>query len=1749
MAGGGLFVVAMAAVAIAASPRPWPAAFATLLPLAALWLAAPLLARWSGSPTRTTERPLAPDDQRTLRLLARRTWRFFETFVTADENALPPDNFQEDPKPVVARRTSPTNVGLYLLSCVVARDFGWAGTAATVARLEATFATLRRLDRFNGHFYNWYDTRRLTALEPAYVSSVDSGNLAGHLIALANACDVWRRSGVSPLARAGLVDTLDLAKSAAATNVAALHASQHALAEMTRLLADDERLIERRMTAVAALADRLLDDAALVDADPPGDVVFWLRALRDASLQHRADLEPDPSLDARLAALATEARAFAAAMDFRFLFDDERKLLSIGYSLADNRLDAGCYDLLASEARLASLVAIAKGDLPARHWFRLGRATTPVRHGVALLSWSGSMFEYLMPSLVLREPADSLLAHSNRMAVARQRDYAATRGVPWGISESAFNARDFEFTYQYSNFGVPGLGLKRGLEDDLVIAPYATGLATMIDAHAAIANDRTLEAHGALGRYGFHESIDFTRSRLPQDAPFAVVRNFMAHHQGMTIVAIANALSRGAIRDYFHAEPMIVATELLLQERPPRDIVEGPAIVEPHARETTSADAALAVRRVSGEADGPPLTHLLSNGRYSVMTTSAGGGYSRWRDIAITRWREDPTRDADGSFVYLRDLQSRRFWSAAAQPCGVAAQEEAVVLGEDHVVYERRDGRLTTTLEVLVSGEDDGEVRRLTLVNRGRRARDIELTSYAELVLMTVAADAAHPAFAKMFVETEYLAGLEALIATRRPRSADEAPAWAAHFAVVQGETLSSTQYETDRLRFIGRGSDLAHPAAMSSDGALSCSVGTVLDPVFALRHRVRVPPGGLVQVAWWTMAASSRDELVDMIDRHRHPNAFDRAMTLAWTQAQIQLRHLDIKPDEAATFQQATAPILYADARFRSSAATLLAGAGPQSRLWPHAISGDLPIVVVRIDDAVDLPLVRQLLRAHEYWRARGLAVDLVILNERSASYTQDLQQGIEAAVRSSQSRPSLPGEPARGAVFTLRTDLLQPEARMALLAAARTVYVSRRGPLAAQIAQMPAAAPHRAATPMPMPLVDAHVPSAAVRRDLEFFNGLGGFGSDGREYVVLLEPGRTTPMPWIDVVANAGFGFQASADGSGFTWAENSRENPITPWSNDAVRDPAFEAFYVRDETLGRTWTPTALPIRDDGTYVARHGFGYVRFEHEAHGIALDLVQFVPVDDPVKISRLTISNRSTRTRRLTITAYVEWALAPQRTASAFLQTEIDARTGAMFARNPWTTAFPDRVAFFDLRGQQRTWTGDRTEFLGRRGSMAAPAALQSGVALSGSVGAGLDPCGALQVTVEVRPGKSVEVVALLGQAVGRDAVATLVERWRTADLDDAFAGVRRDWDERLGAVRVRTPSRALDLLLNGWLLYQVTALPHLRALGVLPGERRVRLPRPAAGRHGADVHACPTRREPTCCAPRRGSSSKATCSTGGCRTRGKASARASPTTGCGSRTRSRRTSRVSGDAGVLDAQAPFLEGPPLDADAHERFDTPQVGDRHRVDLRALRARPRPVRRADRRARAAADGHRRLERRHEPRRAGRPRRERLARAGCSSARSRCSRRTPTHATRTAPPAGAPTPSRSAPRSSAMRGTARGIGGRRSTTVDGSARRTATSAASTRSRSRGRCCPARPTRTARGPRWRRSASCSCATGARSRCCSRRRSIARRTTRATSRATRRGCARTAASTRTRRRGSCSPPRRSATPTARSRCSSC
>jgi cyclic beta-1,2-glucan synthetase len=1503
---GGLVLTAGAAVAVATDSGAWSVA----LPLLVAWALAPWIALRISLPVQASRTAgLQPGDRRFLRLIARRTWSYFTAFVTPESLALPPDNFQEDPEPVVAQRTSPTNIGLYLLAAVSARDFGWIGTLDLVDRLEATMRATRGLEGYRGHLFNWYDTASGRPLEPRYVSSVDSGNLAGALVTLSHACrEILDQPVMSLVGLDGIEDAAFLLREAAhdAVDARGTHAVDRS--RLDEALEVVLRLVVQRPTSPTQWAGRLaeLDSAAVTaanlardmavqggpggqggqggqaappevlaaaeamrasvetlardfdgllpwararvapasastmlplttpfslrelparceavlrelvgDGDDTGDTAERATAALVTALEHSAAAAT--ALVQRITRLADDARAMVTAMEFGFLFDPVRMLFSIGFRMADGSLDPGRYDLLASEARLLSFIAIAKGEVPVKHWFRLGRPLAPVSRNAVLLSWSGSMFEYLMPRLLMRSPPESLLDQSCELMLGRQMEYGAERGVPWGVSESGYFARDLEFTFQYSNFGVPGLGLRRGLADDLVIAPYATGLAAMVDPAAAARNFRALLAAGAGGRYGLFEAIDYTKARLPAGTSEGVVAMYMAHHQGMLVVALGNVLHHGVMRTRFHAEPIVQASELLLQERMPRDVaVVRPQVAPAAALRDVREQVPPHTRHFSSPHGVTPRAHLLSNGRYAVMLTAAGSGYSRWHDLAITRWQEDPTRDADGTGLYLRDVASGERWSAGFQPTGEEPESYEVSFGEDRAEIVRRDGTLETRLDVIVPSEDDAEVRRVSITNHGARSREVEVTSYAEIVLAPAGTDASHPAFSNLFVETECVSERSTLLATRRPRSPEDSPVWLAHILAVEGETIGKVEWETDRRQFLGRGRETRAPIVETDGRALSETTGPVLDPIVSLRRRVRIHPGKTVRLVFSTLVGPDRESVLDLADKYNDVTTFERAATMAWTQAMVQLHHLGIGPDEAQLFQSVAGSLLYADRTSRAPGEVLMRQAEGVGALWAHGISGDLPIVLVKIDEPDDIGIVRQLLRAHEYWRMKGLAVDLVILNDRATSYMQDLQTLLDTMVRAAQTMPREERQETRGGIFTLRADRVTPAQRDVLESVARVLLSSQSGTLAAQVARVlrsdaAAALPPRRAAAEPVA-----GPDTAARTDaLEFFNGLGGFADDGREYRIVLAQGRWTPLPWINVLANPDFGCLMSEAGAGCTWSLNSQANRLTTWANDPVSDPPSEVIYIRDDDTGELWSPTPLPIRETShVYDIRHGHGWTRFACDAHGIRADLVHFVPTGDPLKVARLTLVNDSARTRRLSVTAYLEWVLGSLRSAMApYVITEIDDDTGAMIARNPWNGELSGRIAFADLAGKQTAWTADRTEFLGRNGTLERPAALVRRDPLSGRCGAGSDPCAALQTSVVVPPGQRAEVVFILGEAATREEAQALVKRYRAVDLDRSLGDVVARWEEILTAVQVTTPDRALDLMLNRWLLYQTLA------------------------------------------------------------------------------------------------------------------------------------------------------------------------------------------------------------------------------------------------------------------------------------------------------------------------------------------------
>lgn len=1440
------------------------------LPFLGLWLVAPMVIYIMSKPLSSSRTKVSGDQIKYLRMLSRKTWSFFETFVTEKDHWLPPDNYQEYPEPVLAHRTSPTNIGLYLLSNLTAYDFGFSTTTSLIKRTSDTINTMSVLDRFQGHFFNWYDTQKLTVLHPRYISTVDSGNLAGHLLTLRQGLlAIPTQPVIERKLLHGLEDSLHLAIEALDSSQSGQRTALNQLLKQVHIEAITYPLLKHHLiglqqhlcdlngtatnedTAQWLLVfekhlDSMLDELNttapwLTNSIIPEKFVNWkvvqtiptlLELAHGKStiekqwqkLMHAENTEEEKNwllmfktsfnhaneqalhrIDT-LHKLASQCYDFAD-MQYNFLYDKTQHLLSIGYTVDDHQRDKGYYDLLASEARQGLFVAIAQGKLPQESWFALGRRLTNVGGIPVLLSWSGSMFEYVMPNLIMPTYDNTLLHEMGRGTLKKQIEYAATHKVPWGISESCYNLVDTHLTYQYRAFGVPGLGFKRGLSQDLVIAPYASVLGLLIDPKAACANLERLKAEGYEGKYGFYEAIDFTPSRLVRGQRHALIQTFMAHHQGMSLLSLAHLLLDQPMQQRFEADTQMQTALLLLQERVPKSTG---FYIESDTEKISSSNAATEIRILNTPHTFIPEVQLLSNGNYSVMISNAGGGYSKWKGLSITRWREDGTCDPWGLFCYIHDLEKINFWSAAHQPTLQESDQYEVIFSQGRAEFRRHDDEMETYTVVIVSPEDDVEVRRIQLTNHSTRQRKMSITSYGEVVLNAANADDVHPAFNNLFVQTAIANNQNAIICTRRARSREELPPWMFHLMKVSGAEVNQVSYETDRNFFIGRGHTLAHPQVMNQKKSLSGTQGSVLDPIVSIQYKITLEAGESAFIDMVTGVADSRENNQLLIDKYQDKHLRDRAFELSYTHSQVVLRQIGASKADAQLYGKLASSILYVNPFLRAHPSILIKNKRGQSALWSYSVSGDLPIVLLKVSNAEDITLVRQFIKAQAYWNINGLAVDIIIINEDASVYRQVLQEQIQGLIVSGN---GITHAQKKGHIFVRHHDQITTEDRILFETVARIIISDTRGTLDEQINK-------RIDEKRTNPFFAVNKPLATSPHELkiplglQFFNGTGGFSADGKEYIIATSKNNETPLPWINVLANPQFGCIVSEQGASYTWFQNAHEYRLTPWSNDPVIDASGEAYFIRDEESGEFWSPLRSLFPHTSGYLITHGFGYSTFDHNENGIRSEVCISVDKNEPIKFVKIKLTNQSGRDRKLTLTGYAEWVLGelPAKTAMHVV-TEKHPTTGAILANNSFHGEFPSTVAFLDVDEVVYSFTTDRKEFIGRNRTLDNPQAMRQSH-LSGRSGAGMDACAALQILIEVGNEKERTIIFKIGVGKNRQDAFDIIQRFKgrkavQASLDEVI----KFWRSTLECVHVTTPDASLNVLANGWLLYQVMA------------------------------------------------------------------------------------------------------------------------------------------------------------------------------------------------------------------------------------------------------------------------------------------------------------------------------------------------
>ncbi|MGE5633264.1 MAG: GH36-type glycosyl hydrolase domain-containing protein [Caulobacteraceae bacterium] len=1432
--------------------------------MALFWAAAPSFAYWVSRSDKKGYPVVSSEDITELRKISRKTWSFFEDFVSALDNYLPPDNYQENPPNGIAHRTSPTNIGLLLVSIMSARDMGYICTIDMLDRINKTIATIEKLKKWKGHLYNWYDTVTLEVLRPNYISTVDSGNFIGYLMTLKQGLlEYLKRPLIDKSLLEGLKDTALLVNEECNQPALNLDILNSALSsdglkpsEWNRILAlmlewnvqkrprwgfklyksassfineindnmawlkvvndmpelmhipEIEEVIERvNVSCSLEQYKEILDNCSLLVEEliknAGKDGIEGLKRLKD-SLSFSSNkcgriVEAFHNIISRVENLIDN-------MNFLPLYDSRRKLFSIGYNEEEEQMTKSYYDLLASEARQASFIAIARGEIKKEHWFMLNRTLTSVEGHKGLLSWTGTMFEYLMPLLIMNDYENTLLNETYNFVVRCQIDYGRKRKVPWGVSESGYYSFDFRLNYQYKAFGIPALGLKRGLKNDTVIAPYATILALLVSPYEAIKNIIYLKNEGMDSPYGFYEAIDYTPERLKRGTKSSIVKSFMAHHQGMAFLAMNSFINGKIMQERFHRDAVIKSAEILLQEKVPskvifaKDYKERIEPFEEAQKEDVEYTTVLGLNN-----NILPEVHILSNGDYSVMITDNGSGYSKYKDTAVTRWREDSILNNSGMFFYIQDVESGGKWSNTLNPCNVFPGKYKVVFSQDKVSFNRTDGDIDTQTELIISPEDDIEIRRITLTNHGQQAKVIEVTSYSETVLTSQSADVAHPAFSNLFIKTEYMPKYNALLAVRRPREETGKPLWMFHSLTVDSEILGGVQYETDRAKFIGRGYDLCKPSALEPNRPLSNTVGPVLDPILSLRCRIRLQPGQTVKLNFIMGVAESKEKTALVAEKYHETASVERAFELAWTRSQVEMRYLNFRKEEIELYRRMMSQIIYLSPLRRKHENAIKGNRRGQQGLWSYGISGDLPIVLVELSKADEIELVKEVLKAHEYWRIKGLQVDVVLLNEDESSYSQPLFNMLQDLVSVSHAR-DIRERP--GGVFIKQGNTMSEDDKLLLMAAARLVLKGNCGSLSVQVKiknnvnafeyKLWREKPKKYPQPESKPL------------ELQYFNGYGGFTEDGKEYVIKLTDGLNTPLPWINVVSNRKFGFFITESGASTTWSENSRENKLTPWSNDPVTDTSGEILYMRDEDTGEIWTITPQPLRDENQYIIKHGFGYSIFEHSCKGIEHELVEFVPVNDTLKICIVRLKNAGSKKRYLSATYFMRPVLGVNvQDTLQHVYTELH-NNETITIRNNYNSDFPGRIAFLNCSAEDTYFTGDRREFLGNAGSIKHPEALRL-EKLSNVTGAGYDPCACIQAKIEMKPKEQRDIVFLLGEVKSLEEVNHLTSKYKNIkEAYKALEEVKTYWDKLLGSIKVSTPDKTMDLMLNGWLLYQ---------------------------------------------------------------------------------------------------------------------------------------------------------------------------------------------------------------------------------------------------------------------------------------------------------------------------------------------------
>ncbi|MBZ2174133.1 hypothetical protein K8M07_02615 [Schnuerera sp. xch1] len=1263
-----------------------------------LWLLGPSTAYKISKEYRETVR-IEERDIELLKNIAEKTWRYYKELTDSSNNYLPPDNFQEYPYNGVANRTSPTNIGFYLLSILSSRDLDFITTSEMIDSIELTMNTIEKLKKWEGHLYNWYDTTNLEPLRPIFISTVDSGNFISYLIVL----------------KEGLKEYIDDAK------------------QKTRI----KHLIYR--------IKKIIDNT-----------------------------------------------------NFEPLYDKSKNLFYIGYNVGEDKVLNNYYDLLASEARVSSYIAISRKEVPLKHWNRLGKSLIMANNQISLASWSGTMFEYLMPSLVLKNYKNTLLDETYKTSINIQKNYGSKNNVPWGISESGFFAFDSQLNYQYKAFGVPALGFKRGLKEELVVSPYSTFMALKFDYKGVLNNIKRLKEEGLEGPYGFYEAIDYSIKRLPSHLDKGIVKSYMSHHQGMILAAINNFINNDILVERFHRDPQMKCGELLLQERIPLNPVITKEREDLQEVDISNKRKDNWQKKVYSKEQLTEIKcHLLSSGTYTLMITNRGEGFSKNENLFINRWRKDYLLNPYGQFVYIKDIKNNNLWSATYAPVYKEPDFYNVEFSNYKASFRRKDGEIETKMDIYLLPEELGEIRRIRLINDGEEEALLETISYFEVVGEMLNSDLAHPVFSNLFIRTEALEENEGLLACRRKREDKQQDNWILHGVKVFEYGEEKFQYETSRFNFVDRGNKLSNPGAIIK--GLTNTTGVVLDPIMSIAKKLRIPPKKKADIYYLTSIAHSKNEAYNILNKYDNKDNIKVAIDLSKTKSQTEMGYLNLSHSNIKPYEELLPNLFYLEDNIKYKYDSILKqNIKGKEGLWSKGISGDNPIILVIVKSMEGITNLTKIINAHEYWSYKGLIIDLVVVNEDESAYYQPLYENIREEIY--DRRGNVVGEP--GGIFIINKNTLLDEDESLLYKYATIIIEAEEGFINKKSDK----------TDIPYKQFNKQKQKYSLKEidvDLNYFNEYGGFSKDGREYVIKLSKDLNTPLPWANVIANKKFGFVITELGTGFTWSRNSRENKLTPWYNDPIMNNPGEVIYLRDNETGEIWNITPKPIRDDNDYIVTHGLGYTEFYHHNNGIEQKLITFTPTEDNIKINLIKLNNLSNNDKNISLYYYIRPVLGvSDEETENLLETDID--EDIFIVKNSTNSEFENSTLFLSASEEIQSYTGDRKEFLGAIPNYEEPEGIRR-ERLSNTVGLGYNPCSAIEIKINIPVNEKKEVVFLLGEQTDIESGCNLINKYKDIQISkNSLQKVKEFWEKTLSTIQIQTPDDTMNYMMNNWLMYQ---------------------------------------------------------------------------------------------------------------------------------------------------------------------------------------------------------------------------------------------------------------------------------------------------------------------------------------------------